>query len=130
MDDERFKRGWANLGQIDREAGQRLMDGLENSAPDLARYAIEFGFGDIYSRPGLDLRSRQIVALAGLTALGHAIPQLEGHIHGALNVGLSRQEVVEIIMQMAMHAGFPAAFKGMQAAGRVFAQRDARGQQP
>jgi len=100
---------------------------LQDIAPDFARYVIEFPFGDIYSRPGLDLKSREIAVVAALTALGNAAPQLKVHIHGALNVGCSRQEVVEIIMQMAVYAGFPAAVNGLFAAKEVFQERDASG---
>jgi 4-carboxymuconolactone decarboxylase len=130
MESERYRRGLDILNQVDAQTGQKVVEGLADIAPDFARLVVEFPFGDIFSRPGLDPRSRQIAAVAALCALGHAAPQLEGHIHGALNLGLSRQEVVEIIMQMAVHAGFPAALGGMQAAKRVFAQRDQEGQNP
>lgn len=94
-------------------------------APDFARYLIEFPFGDIHARPQLDLTAREIGVVAALTALGNAAPQLKVHLHGALNVGCSRAEVVEIIMQMAVYAGFPAALNGLFAAKEVFAERDA-----
>jgi 4-carboxymuconolactone decarboxylase len=90
--------------------------------------AIEFPFGDIYCRPGLDLKSREIATVAALTALGSATPQLKVHIHGALNVGLSRREVVEAIIQMAVYVGFPAALNGTFAAKEVFQERDEKGQ--
>jgi 4-carboxymuconolactone decarboxylase len=85
---------------------------------------IEFPCGDIYSRPQLDLKSREIGVVAALTALGNAQPQLKVHINGALNVGCTRDEVVEIIMQMAVYAGFPAALNGLFAAKEVFAERE------
>ena len=88
---------------------------------------MEFPFGDIYCRPALDLKSREIAAIAVLTALGNAAPQLKVHIHGALNVGSTRQEVVEVIMQMAVYAGFPAALNGLFAAKDVFKDRDESG---
>lgn len=59
-----------------------------------------------------------------MTALGYAIPQLEVHINGALNVGCSKEEIVELIMQLSVYAGFPAALNGLQAAKEVFAARD------
>jgi 4-carboxymuconolactone decarboxylase len=90
--------------------------------------AIEFPFGDIYCRPGLDLKSQEIATVAALTALGAATPQLKVHIHGALNVGLSRREVVEVIMQMAVYALFTADFNGIFAAKEVFRERDEKGQ--
>lgn len=120
----RYARGWARLKEIDGEAGERVVASLADIAPDFARYLIEFPFGDIYARPQLDLKAREIGVVAALTALGNAAPQLKVHIHGALNVGCSREEVVEIIMQMAVYAGFPAALNGLFAAKEVFAELD------
>jgi 4-carboxymuconolactone decarboxylase len=128
MDQDRYERGWEKLKEIDGEAGQRVIDALGDIAPDFARYLIEFPFGDIYSRPALDLKSREIAVVAALTALGNAAPQLRVHIHGALNVGCTRQEVVETIMQMAVYAGFPAALNGLFAAKEVFRERDTAAQ--
>ena len=124
MTTERYARGWQKLKEIDGEAGERVIDSLKDIAPDFARYLIEFPFGDIYSRPGLDLKSREIATVAALTALGNAAPQLKVHIQAALNVGCSRQEVVETIMQMAVYAGFPAALNGLFAAKEVFQDLD------
>ncbi len=124
---ERFQRGWQRLREVDGEAGERVVASLADIAPDFATYLVEFPFGDIYSRPGLDLKLREIAVVAALTALGNAAPQLKVHIHGALNVGCSRQEVVEVMMQMAVYAGFPAALNGLFAAKEVFAERDANG---
>ncbi len=128
MDSERYQRGWDKLKEIDGEAGERVIEALRDIAPDLARYTIEFPFGDVYSRGGLSLREREIVTVAALAALGNAQPQLKVHINGALNVGCSRQEVVEIMIQLAVYAGFPAALNGVFAAKEVFAERDALGQ--
>ena len=122
---ERYERGLATLAAVDREQVGRVVEGLAGIAPDFARLLIEFPFGDLYARPGLDLKSRQIATVAALTALGTAGPQLRVHIHGALNVGCSREEVVEVIMQMAIYAGFPAALNGLAVAKEVFAARDA-----
>jgi len=120
---DRYQRGWEKLEEVDGKAGERVIESLKDIAPDFARLLIEFPFGDIYSRPGLDLKSREIAVVAALTALGNAAPQLKVHIHGALNVGCTEQEVVEVIMQMAVYAGFPAALNGLFAAKEVFAER-------
>lgn len=125
MTPSRYDRGLAKLEEIDGEAGTNVINSLRDIAPDFARYLIEFPFGDIYSRPGLDLRSREIAVVAALTALGNAAPQLKVHIEGALNVGVTRDEVVEVIMQMAVYAGFPAALNGLFAAKEVFAAGEA-----
>ena len=123
--ENRYERGLAKLQEIDGEAGERVLASLDGIAPDFARYLIEFPFGDIYSRPGLDLKSREIAVVAALTALGNSAPQLKVHIQGAINVGATRAEVVETIMQMAVYAGFPAALNGLMAAKEVFAQASA-----
>jgi len=98
---------------------------LADIAPDFATYLFEFPFGDIYSRPGLGVREREIATIAALTAMGTATPQLKVHIEAGLNVGLTRDEIVEILMQMSVYAGFPAALNGLFAAKEVFAARPA-----
>jgi len=123
-ENSRYERGLEKLREVDAEAAERLIDSLKNVAPDLARYAIEFPFGDVFTRPGLELKSREMITVAALTALGNAAPQLKFHINAALNVGCSRKEIVEIMIQMAVYAGFPAALNGALAAEEVFAARD------
>jgi 4-carboxymuconolactone decarboxylase len=125
--ESRLERGRRALDEIDGQAGHNVITALADIAPDFARYIIEFPFGDIYCRPGLDLRAREIATIAALTALGNASPQLKVHIEAGLNVGLSRDEITEIIMQMAVYAGFPAALNGLFAAKEVFALRPAPG---
>lgn len=123
---DRFERGLAKLREIDGEAGEKVLKSLADIAPDLGRYVIEYPFGDVYSRPGLSRRDRQIATVAALTALGNAAPQLRVHIQAGLNVGLTREEIVEIMIQMSVYAGFPAALNGVFAARDVFRDLDAR----
>ncbi|WP_090551790.1 carboxymuconolactone decarboxylase family protein [Paraburkholderia caballeronis] len=123
--ESRLERGRRILSEIDGHAGERVVDALADIAPDFARYLLEFPFGDIYARPGLDVRAREIATIAALTALGNAGPQLKVHIAAGLNVGLDRREIVETIIQMAVYAGFPAALNGLFAAKDVFAQEPA-----
>jgi 4-carboxymuconolactone decarboxylase len=120
---DRYQDGLAKLAEIDGEQGARVIEALKDVAPDLARYVIEFPFGDVYQRDGLDLRERELITIAGLTALGHAQPQLKVHVHGALNVGASPKEIVETIIQMAVYAGFPAALNAVFTAKEVFLER-------
>jgi 4-carboxymuconolactone decarboxylase len=127
MESDRFAKGWERLKEVDGVAGERVVEALSGIAPDLAKYVIEFAFGDIYMRPGLDLRSREIATLAALAALGNATPQLKVHIRAALNVGVTREEVAEIFIQMAAYAGFPAAINAVIAAKEVFAELDGGG---
>ena len=121
--ESRLERGTRALSEIDGKAGENVVNALADVAPDFARYLIEFPFGDIYSRPGLDLRAREVATIAALTAMGNAAPQLKVHIEAGLNVGLSQEEITEIIMQMSVYAGFPAALNGLFVAKEVFAHR-------
>jgi 4-carboxymuconolactone decarboxylase len=123
MSEDRYQLGLKKLAEIDGEQGQKVVDALQSISPEFATLMIEFGFGDIYSRSGLDLKSREIATIAALTTLGHAIPQLKVHLHAGLNVGCSAKEIVEVLMQMALYAGFPAALNGLFAAKEVFAER-------
>lgn len=123
MPSERFITGQKMLQQVDGKGGDAVLDSLKDIAPDFARYLLEFPFGDIYARPGLDLRSREIATVAALTAMGTAVPQLKVHIAAALHVGLTQEEIIEVIMQMAVYAGFPAALNGLFAAKEVFAKQ-------
>lgn len=120
MESERFITGQKMLQQVDGKGGEAVVESLKDIAPDFARYLLEFPFGDIYARPGLDLRSREIATVAALTAMDNAAPQLKVHIGAALHVGLTQDEIVEVIMQMAVYAGFPAALNGLFAAKEVF----------
>jgi 4-carboxymuconolactone decarboxylase len=124
-DATRYERGLAKLKEIHGEVGEQAIASMASISPDYARYILEFVFGDIVSRAGLDLKSREIAAVAALAALGTAAPQLRVHIHGALNVGCSQQEIIEIMMQLTVYAGFPAAINGLFAAREVFAERAA-----
>jgi len=124
MDDQRYQKGIKILEEMNDANYKRLKENLEDIAPDLARYVAEFAYGDVYSRPGLDPKFREIATVAALTALGNASLQLQSHIEGAINVGCTREEVVEVIIQMAVYAGFPAAINGITAAKEVFKRLD------
>jgi 4-carboxymuconolactone decarboxylase len=78
---------------------------LSDISPDFARLLIEFGFGDVYSRPTLDLRTKEIAVVAALTAMGTAAPQLKVHLNAALNVGVTREEITETMILMGVYAG-------------------------
>lgn len=123
MENTRYNVGLAQLTRIDGEAGHAVIESLKDICPDLARLVIEFPFGDIYSRPALDLKSREIATVAALTALGNCQPQLKVHLNAALNVGCSEAEIKEVILQMAVYAGFPAALNGMFALKEVLQKR-------
>jgi 4-carboxymuconolactone decarboxylase len=123
MEEQRSSRGWEKMKEINEPYAASTMESLAEIAPDLKAYTVDFIFGDVMSNPGLDLKSRELAAVAALTALGRE-PQLRFHIHGALNVGWTREEIVQVITQMAVYAGFPAALNGINLAREVFAERD------
>jgi 4-carboxymuconolactone decarboxylase len=120
----RFDMGWNALSRVDGHAGEQVIAALADVAPDLGRFIIEFGFGDIYTRPGLNLRQRELVTVGALTALGTATPQLKVHVHGLLNVGGTREQLIEAVTHVAAYAGFPAAINAMLAAKEVFDERE------
>ncbi|MBL4239726.1 carboxymuconolactone decarboxylase family protein [Vibrio fluvialis] len=123
MTHSRFTAGLAKLNEIDGDAGQKVMESLQDICPDFARFTVEYPFGDIYSREGLDLKLREIATVAALTALGNCTPQLKVHLNAALNVGCTEDELKEVILQMSVYAGFPAALNGMFAFKEVLAER-------
>lgn len=120
---ERQQRGLAALAAITGGTGSAVVESLKDIAPDLAEWIIAFSYGDVLSRPGLDLKSRQFATVAALTAMGTAAPQLKVHIAGALNVGCRPSEIVEVILQMTVFAGFPAAINALNLAREVFQER-------
>ncbi|WP_458119853.1 carboxymuconolactone decarboxylase family protein [Paenibacillus sp. Z6-24] len=119
----RYEKGWARLGEIDGHAGERVIQSLQQIAPDLGRYIIEFAFGDIYTRPGLDARQRQLITLSSLTTQGGCEPQLNVHINASLNVGLTPLEIVEAIMHCVPYTGFPRVLNAVFVAKRIFEER-------
>ncbi|CAM3532335.1 carboxymuconolactone decarboxylase family protein [Tsukamurella ocularis] len=120
----RREAGLAVLAAIDGDAGQAVIDSLGEISPALAHHVAAWGFGEVYARPGLDPRSRQLVTLGVLTALGGAEPQLRVHINAALNVGITRDEIVEAFLHTVPYAGFPRAINATLVARDVFAERE------
>jgi len=123
MTNNRYEKGVETLNKISGNAVQRINDLLGDICPDMAKLVIEFPYGDIYSRPGLDMKSRELITIASLTTLGYAKDQLKAHVDNALSVGCTTEEIVEVIMQMAIYAGFPAALNGLFAAKEVFMEK-------
>ncbi|MDI2127697.1 carboxymuconolactone decarboxylase family protein [Yinghuangia seranimata] len=119
---DRRARGTRALSAVDGQAGEHVIASLADIAPDLGAYIVDFVFGDVYTRPGLDLKTRELATVAACTALGTAAPQLKVHLHGFLNVGGTRDEAVETITQMAVYAGFPAALNAITVAREAFTE--------
>jgi 4-carboxymuconolactone decarboxylase len=124
MENQRFEKGWRKFEEIHGPVAKATLESLKEVCPDLGRFVVEFAFGEVYSRPGLDLKTRQLLTIASLTTLGTAPLQLKSHIKGALRVGCQKAEVVEAILQMSVYAGFPAAMNALYAAKEVFQELD------
>lgn len=127
MAEDRSQRGAEILRHIHSGWGApNVLGPLEEIAPDLKNMVRDFAFGEIYSRPGLDLKSRQLVTVAALAAMHNAPVELKAHLFGALKLGWKKEELVEALMQIALYAGFPAAVSALMIAKEVFAEYDQR----
>lgn len=124
----RYEKGLETLkSYTDEEKGTNhfeLMKALEDIAPDLGKYIIEFAYGDIYNRDHLSRKSRALTVLSSLVTQGSgSLPQLELHINTALNAGLSETEIVEAMMQLIPYVGFPSVINALTQARKVFQER-------
>ena len=123
MSDDRYQRGLERLRELTGDQGDKVMAAIEEVSPDLARYVVEFGYGDIYTRPALDDRARQLAAISALSALGGAEPQLEYHIGIALDVGIEPERIVETVVFLSPFIGFARTLNAVRSIKRVFAAR-------
>ena len=123
MENTRFTQGMEQLKAIDGKGGENVIKSLEDIAPDLGKFIIEFAFGDIYTREGLTTEEREMITLSSLLTAGGCEPQLEVHINGALNVGISPEKVIETFLQCIPYTGFPKVLNAVFAAKKVFAER-------
>src|SRR5665213_3471595 len=99
-DAARHERGMATFTRMFGDVAGKTIASIDEISPDLSRYLVDYVFGDVLARPALDLKSREVATVAALTAMGTAGPQLRAHIHCALNLGCSQQEIIEIMIQM------------------------------
>jgi len=120
---DRYERGEKLLRLVDgNKVADNLIAAYENLAPDFTRYLVEFAFGEIYAREG-DLKHRELIAIASLATMGGCDAQLETHVHGAFNVGLTEGEIVEAVMTLIPYIGFPKALNAMAVVKRVVDKR-------
>ena len=119
----RYEKGKNVLEKAQKESIKEIFKELEDVAPDLSRFVVEFPYAEIYTRDEVDLKTRELCTVAALTSIG-TIPHLKDHINAALNVGNTPIEIVEIIMQMSAYAGFPKAINGVIAAKEVFMEKN------
>ncbi|MFO1056404.1 MAG: carboxymuconolactone decarboxylase family protein [Dongiaceae bacterium] len=119
----RYEAGLGTMRTIFGPGAEAELKHLAEISPDLVRCLVEFPFGDIYARPGLDLKTREMLTVAALVVQGYPQAELHQHVRGALNVGCTREEILEIILQMAVYAGFPAALEAVKTAASAFGDR-------
>lgn len=124
MSEKRFERGSKNLQMIDGEAGERVIQALQDIAPDVGRYILEFAFGDIYENDVLSFREREIVTITSLLTQGDTKNQLIVHINGSLNVGLTEREIIEVFTHCIPYVGFPKVLNAITIAKEVFETRN------
>ncbi|MFE3190827.1 carboxymuconolactone decarboxylase family protein [Nocardia sp. NPDC059240] len=122
--EQRYAHGLEVLNRVDGEAGQRVVASLADVSPELGHQVVAWAFGDMYDRPELAPRDRQLVTLGVLAALGGCELELDVHINAALNVGLTATEISEALLHTAVYAGVPRSLNATLVAKKVFGERD------
>ena len=123
MSNTRFELGAEKLKEIDGIGGENVIQSLQDIAPDVGKYIIEFAFGDVYTRPELSMQEREMITITSLLTTGGCEPQLEVHINGSLNVGLSPEKIIETFIQCIPYTGFPKVLNAIYTAKKIFAER-------
>lgn len=123
MSNARFELGSEKLKEIDGIGGENVIQSLQDIAPDVGKYIIEFAFGDVYTRPELSMQEREMITITSLLTSGGCEPQLEVHINGSLNVGLSPEKIIETFIQCIPYTGFPKVLNAIYTAKKIFAER-------
>ena len=123
MSNARFELGSEKLKEIDGIGGENVIQSLQDLAPDVGKYIIEFAFGDVYTRPELSMQEREMITITSLLTTGGCDPQLEVHINGSLNVGLSPEKIIETFIQCIPYTGFPKVLNAIYTAKKIFAER-------
>ncbi|MBS1230699.1 MAG: 4-carboxymuconolactone decarboxylase [Proteobacteria bacterium] len=119
MESSKYDEGLKKLLEMEGETGRAVIEKMKLISPDFTRYLLEFVFGEVYARPGLDIKTKEAVTIAGMVTLGATL-QLKVHVRAALNLGFTEQEIVEMMLQLAPIVGFVRAMDGLMAAQQVF----------
>jgi 4-carboxymuconolactone decarboxylase len=120
MEETRFTKGSEQLEKIDGAGGEAVIKSLEDISPDLGKFIVEFAFGDIYTRPLLNLQERELITITSLLTVGSCEPQLEVHINASLHVGISPQKIIETFLQCIPYTGFPRVLNAVFIAKKIF----------
>ncbi|WP_442593486.1 carboxymuconolactone decarboxylase family protein [Parapusillimonas sp. JC17] len=123
---ELFAKGLKNRQEVlGAEHVQKSLDAADDFTADMQKLVTEWCWGELWSRPGLDRRTRSIINLSMLSALNRP-HEIRLHVRGALNNGLTQDDIKEIFLQVAIYCGVPAALDGMKVAAEVIAEEKAR----
>ena len=120
---KRYESGINVMEELFSQEVRTGMEGIKRISPDFWEMIVSFGFGDLYTREGLSLKEREFITLTSLITQG-AFEQFKVHLQAALNVGLTKEEIIEIIIQCAGYVGFPKAVQAMGIAGEIFAKNE------
>jgi 4-carboxymuconolactone decarboxylase len=123
MNSERYNRGLQKLIELEGDIGKKVVAMMDAISPDFTQYLVEFVFGDIYSRPGLDLKTKEVIALASMATLGNAPLQVKVHIHAAMNLGCSEHDIIELLLQLIPQCGMAVPMNALLIAKEVFEER-------
>ena len=119
MSDEQFDKGLATRKQVmGEDFVARAYAGVTEFTAPLQHHITRNAWGDVWQRPGLDLKTRSIITVAILTALGKQ-HELKGHVRGALNNGVTPQELQELLLHAAIYCGVPTAVDAFRTAAEV-----------
>jgi len=119
MNDEQFDKGLAMRKQVmGEDFVARAYAGVSEFSAPIQQHITRNAWGDVWQRPGLDLKTRSLVTVAMLTALGKQ-HELKGHVRGALNNGASVQEIQEVLLHATVYCGVPAAVEAFRSAAEV-----------
>jgi len=128
MANDRYQKGIKKIQEFtlthsaENPAGEMdIGEGFKDIAPELSKYVVEFAFGEIYSRPGLDNKQKVLTTISALVAQG--TPQIELHINSGLTVGLKPEEIVGCIVHLIPYTGFPRVLNALKVAQKVFEER-------
>jgi 4-carboxymuconolactone decarboxylase len=122
--DERRWRGEEAVRTLNKGQPQPALEALRQDFPDFANAITDYALGDVWGRPGLDHRTRQLATVSAFAALGNQ-PFIKVHAGYALNLGVSEAELKEIVHLTTVHAGFPRAIEAAQTLSALFAERRA-----
>jgi 4-carboxymuconolactone decarboxylase len=124
MAEELYQKGMEEMRRHFGAEADAHIQRIRDISPEFARVNVEFPFGELYRRDILDEKTRELCTVAALTVQGFGLPELKSHVKGALNCGASRDEIIEVIIQMIAYCGFPAATNALFATQEVFDELD------